>query len=331
MRESPLHPEFADLQGKVHYVAERIRGREWSSSCPQCGGEPHKHGEWPDRFRMWIAASSKHGVTLGWCRACDFKWTPKKDYKADPAKIEQWRRERIAEEERRKAEAETALQHLRNEHKWQTYYNNLLDSPAGQASWWAAGFTNEYFWQEWGFGYDPHHEFWYDDGGWKLHTTATQTIPVRNLQGEIVNIKHRLAETIPNRTHDKYRMEYRVGIEPLFMANLELKNNAETVWLIEGEKKAGITFITLDNPSVQMIGLPASPSDELLSAIGGKVIYYAPDPDVNQKLRQRVYTNFKGRDLRVIETPDKIDDWILRNAINKSELQTLAGQARRIR
>ena len=143
MRESPLHPEFADLQGQVHYVVERIRGREWSSSCPKCGGEPHPRGEWPDRFRMWIAASSKHGVTLGWCRACDFKWTPKKEYKPDPAKIEQWRQERIAEETRRKEEAETALAHLRNEHKWQAYYKTLSENTDGQHHWWAAGFTEE--------------------------------------------------------------------------------------------------------------------------------------------------------------------------------------------
>jgi len=183
--------------------------------------------------------------------------------------------------------------------------------------------------KEWGLGYDPCHEFWYDDGGWKLHTTATQTIPARNLQGEIVNIKHRLLEPMPDGT--KYRMEYRVGIEPLFMANLEKKNNADITWLIEGEKKAGITFITLDNPDVQMIGLPKSPSDELLSAIGGKTLFYVPDPDVTPRFRKRVFENFKERDLRVIETPDKIDDWILRNLVTKQDLQTLAAQARRIR
>lgn len=329
MRESPLHPEFADLQNQVHYVTERIRGREWSSSCPKCGGEPHPHGEWPDRFRMWIAASSKHGITIGWCRVCDFKWTGKKEYKPDPARIEQWRQERIAEETRRKTEAEQALAHLRNEHKWQSYYAYLLESPAGQASWWAAGFTNEFWWQEWGLGYDSAHEFWYDDGGWKKHITPTQTIPVRNLQGEIVNIKHRLETPMPNGT--KYRMEYRVGIEPVFMANLEKKNGADTVWLVEGEKKAGVTFVTLDNPEVQIIGLPKSPSDELLSAISGKVLFYIPDPDVSTRWRKRVCDNFKGRDLRLIETPDKIDDWILRNAINKTDLQTIASQARRIR
>lgn len=331
MRESLLHPEFQELNGIVHYVQEAIRGREWSSSCPYCGGEPHKSGEWPNRFRMFPSHSSKRGITIGWCRICGEKWLPKKEYRPDPVKIEQWRQERIAQETRRKEEAETALAHLRNEHKWQAYYAYLLESPAGQASWWSAGFTDEFWWQEWGLGFDSAHEFWYDDGGWKKHTTATMTIPVRNLQGEIVNIKHRLLEPMPDYHKTKYRMEYRVGIEPVFMANLEKKNGADVVWIVEGDKKAGITFITLDNPNIQMIGLPNSPSDELLSAIGGKTIYYVPDPDVSQKLRQRVFDNFKGRDLRMIETPDKIDDWILRNAITKPDLQTIATQARRIR
>jgi hypothetical protein len=331
MRESMLHPEFADLQGQVHYVQERIRGREWSSSCPKCGGEPHPHGEFPDRFRMWISASSKRGITIGWCRVCDFKWTPRREYKPDPAKIEEWRQERIAEEVRRKAEAEVALCHLRDEHKWQTYYQTLTENQDGQSHWWGAGFVNEFWWGEWGFGYDPAHEFWYDDGGWKKHVTDTMTIPVRNMLGEIVNIKHRLINPMPDRSSTRYRMEYRVGIEPVFIANLEKKNDAEVVWLVEGEKKAGITFIAYDNPSVQILGLPKSPSDELLQSINGKKIYYVPDPDVAPKWRNRIIQNFSGRDVRVVEIVDKIDDWIIRNSITKENLQTLAEQARRIR
>ena len=162
-----------------------------------------------------------------------------------------------------------------------------------------------------------------------MHTTPTLTIPVRNLQGEIINIKHRLLEPIPDGT--KYRMEYRVGIEPIFMANLEKKNEAESVWIVEGEKKAGITFITLDDPETQMIGLPKTPSDELLQAIGGKIVYYIPDPDVSPRWKKRIYDNMKGRDLRLIELPDKVDDFIIRNDWNKSNLQTVMAQARRIR
>ena len=98
MRESQLPPEFIELSGQVQYVRERVRGKEWSSSCPKCGGSPHSHGEFPDRFRMWT--KSKIGKPFGWCRACDYKWTSERDYKPDPEKIEQWRQERITEEKK---------------------------------------------------------------------------------------------------------------------------------------------------------------------------------------------------------------------------------------
>mgnify|MGYP003440847534 CR=1 FL=1 len=104
MKDSPLPLEFAELSGKVFYVRERIRGREWSSSCPKCGGIPHQNGQFPDRFRMWT--KSKIGKPFGWCRACNYKWTSERDYKPDPARIEAWRQERLEYERQRKAEAE---------------------------------------------------------------------------------------------------------------------------------------------------------------------------------------------------------------------------------
>jgi len=162
MRESSLPLEFVELQGKVSYVRERMRGKEWSSSCPKCGGIPHQNGELPDRFRMW--PKSKIGKPFGWCRACGYKWTSEKDYKPDPAKIEQWRQERLAEEQRIKAEAETAIKLLTDKHKWDEYYSWLMSDGVAAAYWKGAGIEDSYWWGEWKLGFDPMHTILLDTG-----------------------------------------------------------------------------------------------------------------------------------------------------------------------
>jgi hypothetical protein len=329
MRESVLHPEFADLQGKVHYVVERIRGKQWSSSCPFCGGEPHSSGEWPNRFVMYPASSSKHGITIGWCRCCNGKWFPTHEYKLDPEKLELWRQDRIRRLEQDLAETQKALSFLRNEHRWSTYYTNLQENPLGQSAWIGAGILEEFWWNEWQLGYDPEHVFWYDRGVWQKHVTPTMTIPVRNLQGEIINIKHRAMNPYMDDNANRYRMEYKTGLEPCFIGNLS-QLECDTTWLVEGEKKAACTFIGVDRPDHQVIGLPKSPSEELVRSIPSKTIIYVPDPDVEPNMKRRILSACKGKEFRVISLPDKIDDWAIRVSATKQHFTSLLSSSRRI-
>lgn len=327
MRESPLPPELAELSGVVHYVRERIRGKEWSSSCPKCGGSPHSHGEFPDRFRMWT--KSKIGKPFGWCRACDYKWSSERDYKPDPARIEQWRQERIAEETRRKEEAEQAIKLLTDVHKWDVYYSWLQSDGIAADYWRGAGISDEYWWNEWKLGYDPMHSFWFDGGarGWVEHKTATATIAARDITGRIINIKHRLINPFEG---IKYRMEYRTNTEPIFIANLDLIGKADYILKCEGEKKGAVTWLTLDSAKVQAYGLPATPSDEMLEAIKGKVVIDIIDPDVKPSIRERTREIYKDIDYRTVSLPMKIDDMILAGRIDKSELRGILKQARRV-
>lgn len=329
MRESPLHPDFYDLQGSVHYIVERIRNKEWSSSCPSCGGEPHPTGEWPDRFRMWPAKSSKVGVSLGWCRACGYKWTQKQDYKADPEKLERWRQERIEEEKRRQAETERALEILRDAKQWEAYTQTLEFSDEGREYWKRAGICNDVWWYQWGLGWDHAHEFWCDVGGkWQKHITPTATIAERNLDGEIVNIKHRLI--VPQPDGVKYRMEYKTGIEPVFFTNLFLGNNAEKAMILEGEKKAAVSWLTLDDSDFQAFGLPKNPSPEMLQAIKAKAIYYFPDPDITRETAWKVAKEFQGHDFYIVRLPEKVDDMILESGLDSRWLAGTLREARKV-
>ena len=326
MKDSPLPPEFVELSGKVAYVRERIRGKEWSSSCPKCGGVPHSHGEFPDRFRMWT--KSKIGKPFGWCRVCNYKWTSEKDYRPDPARIEAWRLERIEHEKQIKAEAEQAIKNLTEVHKWESYYSWLAADKIAAEYWISAGIEDAYWWGEWRLGYDPAHVFWYDTGeGWKQHQTATATIPVRDITKRIINIKHRLITPTPDGC--KYRMEYKTNIEPVFIANLDIEN-PDYIIKCEGEKKAAVSFLTIDSAKIQVYGLPKSPSDEMLSAIKAKHIIDIVDPDVTNKDIERTAEAYTDIDYRIIRLPEKIDDFILRGNITKEDMQNMIKQARKI-
>lgn len=323
MKESPLPLEFQELLGKVHYVRERTRGKEWSSSCPQCGGEPHKTGQFPDRFRMW--PKSKVGVPFGWCRACGYKWTSEKDYRPDPEKIEAWRRARLEYETQVKEQAEQAIAHLTDAHKWKSYYSWLCTDQIAASYWIEAGIRDEFWWNEWQLGYDPSHTFWYDDGGWREWVTPTATIPVRDITGRIINIKHRLLKPLPDGT--KYRMEYKTNTEPIFIANLEKKNYDVTV-LCEGDKKAAVTFLTIDSPNIQVYGLPKSPSEEMLKAVQTKRMVDILDPDI--KNNDRKANLYKDVDYRVLRLPYKVDDMIQTANLSRDDVRGMIRQARKV-
>ncbi len=319
-----LPPEFAELN--VEHVARKGKGH-YTSSCPECGSAGHYGSDLPDRFCMWDASASKIGKPFGWCRKCGYKWwAGKGGGEIDPLKVEQWRQERIAEEERRKLDAEQALKLLRDERAWKSYYSWLKTDAIAKRHWRAAGFTEPYWWREWGLGYDPAHEFWWSDGArLRKHITPTMTIAMRNLAGEIINVKHRLLTPQPNGV--KYRMQYRTYQEPLFMANLELKNTADRVVICEGEKKAGVFFQVYDDPAIQVFGLPLTPSEELLSSIHAKHILYIPDPDATQQQIWRIIKNTKADTKRVLRLFDKVDDLIVEHKLGTDWLRRVSKQA----
>ena len=58
MNGDQLPPEFMALIGQVDYI-HKVSENEYHSSCPNCGGELHSDGSWPDRFVMW--RSSRRG------------------------------------------------------------------------------------------------------------------------------------------------------------------------------------------------------------------------------------------------------------------------------
>jgi len=246
MRESPLPPQWAFLQGRVHYIQQHTP-TEWSSTCPECGGDVHPSGEWPDRCRLF---ADEHPRL--WCRHCGLVAYPDqygdKGYTPPTTQeLERFRQERIAAEEARKRSAERALALLQDQRLWERYYSQA--GKVGREYWERRGIPG--CWQDfWQLGYIEQREFFIDGAP---YYTPTATIPLF-AQGDVLNIKHRLIDP-PRQGKDKYRYEISGQPAPMFLCDPD-KSIAGHVIAIEGEIKAAVTFARLDDPNVTMVGLP---------------------------------------------------------------------------
>ena len=319
-RVSSLPPEFAEIADRVYYIQERVHGSEWSGSCPSCGGEIHQNGEWPDRCKFWPRSTKAGGKPLAWCRVCGWKWTLKKEVIVDPSKLEEMKKAREKAEAVHELAIKTARVRVQREKKWMVYHNLLAGIPKAEIAWQEAlgidGFQLDDLAKYWRLGASINHDFWTPNGDEKfvLHRSNTLTIPVTDLNGKCINIKHRLCKVGADGV--RYRQEYRGTGEAIFIANRSLLNNGDWAIVAEGEKKAMVAFITTNlNERLQVFGMPLSPSLELLESIKANHIVYIPDPDAFEKeyTINRVIGAWARRDFRVVKLPNKLDDYILAN------------------
>jgi len=311
MRDAALPVEFSALLGRVSNV-NRVSSAEWSSSCPQCGGAPHKDGSYPDRFRMWTKANGKNKV-MGWCRRCSYVWFPTFEKPMSKEEFEAWRKEQLAIERERKLAAERAIALLQSQKIWVQYHSRLNTWAIETLTGW--GISPK--WQEyWQLGlmedYTVH-------GKEEYHSPAI-TIPVWQLGGAVSNVKLRVLN--PKNSNDRYRSLYKTGEGQPFVAWNRTK--FDDCLIVEGEKKAMVTAIH-SKRDVQIIGVPTkTPSKEMLQKFSmyGK-IYLCLDPDASQEEKGinalTRMANMLGRErVAVIKLPGKIDDLIVQHGLNVS-------------
>lgn len=307
MRTTVLPTEFSSLQSKIDYIRQWTSD-EWSSSCPQCGGQPHKDGSYPDRFRMWTNASGKNKV-MGWCRRCGYIWFPNNDKPISKEEFDRWRSEQIAREEQRKKEAENAIQLLRSQKIWEQYHLALKQSAYGISVVESWGITRP--WAElWKIGFIQDYTVHSKDG--EYHKPAI-SIPVWQMDGSIGNVKVRVID--PKNSNDRYRKVYKTGQDSLFWTE---PKRFDTCLLVEGEKKAMVCR-TKTIKGIQVVGLPTkTPNIEMLRQLDSfKKMYVCLDPDATEdgSLDRLVKSLGKFR-TNVITLPDKIDDMINGNSLN---------------
>lgn len=112
MRESALPPQWTCLTGKVRYVQQHSP-TEWSATCPECGGDVHPSGEWPDNCRLF---TGEHPFL--WCSYCGLLAYP--DQYGDSAytrpstqELQKFRQKQIDREEAALRSADQAIAFLR--------------------------------------------------------------------------------------------------------------------------------------------------------------------------------------------------------------------------
>lgn len=319
MRRAHLPPEFVGLRNTLTYVQKQT-AREYSSECPKCGGTPHRDGEWPDRFRLF-----DDGKIRGWCRKCNFLWFPDMEDDWEPLtdeERERFRKERERKERARKRSAERALRNLRQEEFWKACHEALTRQ--GRKYWETRGIPE--FWQDyWRLGWQEQYEVFYRS---EKHYTPTATIPFFSEGWTFEYLKHRLIN--PPAKHYKYHNEIRHIPTPIYRTEPD-KAVGDHVIAVEGEIKAMVTYITLDDPDLTVVGLPGTnpPEGELETLSDAERVTLVFDPGADAEAR-RVAEQL-GRDrCRLLIPPMDIDDAIRYAGLGKAEVRNWIRQAERV-
>jgi hypothetical protein len=156
--------------------------------------------------------------------------------------------------------------------------------------------------------------------------TPTLTIPILNEQRQVLNIKHRLLK--PQKPNDKYRPERSgLGSFPPFLAVPEMGYDGSLIIVTEGEIKAMVTWASLSEGDIQVIGVPGRTQFKAIAEpLKGKNVVVIPDPGAERD----AYDFAKGIKARYLPMPDKIDDYILSMGMKSNGVYSLIRQARRV-
>lgn len=296
---------------------------EWSSECPQCGDYGHVGGGKPDRFRMFIDGSPR-----GWCRGCgffEFAETNGKKLTQQEVAIINTERTRMANEERVRLKEKIAQ--LERNAEWRGYHDHMDDE--NRQLWRDAGIDNPY--QDWWeLGYNPSLTYWHND---TPQTTPALTIPFfGNGNGHVLNVQSRLLEPVD--PDDRYR--FTKGLPPpLFFPERDTIEHNKSILLVEGAKKAMVTYLFLGN-KYWVIGLPNqyitdTQGREIRSLSNENIVVVCLDPNVsNATLERNVHTLGNKADVRIASVPGKIDDLFVKHGASAAAVDSFITQARSV-
>lgn len=302
----------------------RVTRNEYVGPCPlKCGMQGR------DRFHVWADKGNY------WCRQCgsngfldefDKDWRPDAhDIARLAAQAKLAAKQREAEE---RAEEELLVKELNEDEPWITYYENLRGNSYGRLVWDRHGIPIQ-FQDYWQLGLDLKRKFW-DYKDQVEYTSPTLAIPIfEAVTRRCMNVRHRILK--PHRENDKYRPE-RAGLPSYpFVANVD-EPIANKVLLVEGEKKAMVSWITAADARLQVIGIPGKSFLYVIAELMCDVdpLYVCLDPDVESNVAREFAEDFGKERTRLIELPEKIDDLILKYKLDKKWILGMMNKARRI-
>ena len=306
--------EFSNIGLPGPYIKKG--NNEFAMPCPKCGGK--------DRFVVWTDRPYPNWNYL--CRTCtpDGEWLDDlfpeikdKNWKISPQerakRAAEYAREREESLKREIEKAQLVLKELQEARSWLRYHEQLDDFAKGLYE--QRGIP-EFFQEFWKFGYSADKLFISDGEEWH---TPTLTIPIFEPGWNCINVRHRLLNH--KKLNDKYRPD-RSGLPAaLYVADPDKKIENKT-FLVEGEFKAMTTFVTIDDPGMQVIGIPGKNCKlDLLNKMKNcDPVYICLDPDAKKEAQE--IANIIGRSRsRVVNLPGKIDDMINEGILDKEKLK----------
>ena len=276
------------MQRRWGLTAKRT-GKEWHSGCMVCGG----------RDRM--ITFSNGGFFCRKCNAKGFLDDDKKNFKPDPILMQKWRDEIQSEK----------------------------DAQAAKDSEWCKGFKAGYL-QGWHDGMNAANRIWWNEQGISNHLVdkynlgflpakriqtehgeieiPAYTIPVVDLlTGDPLNIQYRLVDAPEGVA--KYRQEFGISAREFYAETCTGELEPDAAIVLEGAKKAIVTYDHLDG-AIQVVGLPGcSPSDAIVERLKHySRIWIALDPGAEraaQRLKEKL------PQARVMNLPGKPDDLMI--------------------
>lgn len=221
----------------------------------------------------------------------------------------------------KREEYEKALGDLRRARSWEIYCTNRENNDAARELWRNRGIPDD--WQNyWSLGYDPDFAYKHDD---QLYHSPSLTIPIFNGGDQPVNIRHRLLQPID--PQDKYRPD-RPGLKALpFVADPVRVDLTDKALVVEGEIKAMVSYLWLNDDAFQVYGIPGKSSfGDLAARLKDRQVWILFDPDASDKARDAALQV----DGRIIELTMKIDDALNGGMLNRAGLRTLMDMARKV-
>lgn len=282
-------------------------GRDlWACFTGDCGG-----GDVIDFVQKWRGWDFK--------QSCEFLGG---SVQSDPVEMKRLADERMErariELEQKQAQYEAARRELQFAEKHLLYHNTMGAWARGM--WMTAGLDEGM--QDF-FTLGACEDFVINDG----YHTPTLTIPIFDEQRNLLNIKHRLVK--PQKENDKYRPERAgLGAFPPFLAIPEMGFDGGLIIVTEGEKKAMVTWASLNEADIQVIGVPGRTQfKNIADKLKSKNVIVIPDPGAERD----AYDFAKSVQARYLPIGEKIDDYIIETGINSNGLYSLIkNQSRRV-
>lgn len=298
----PIHGGHDTTAFAIYHDGGRDK---WKCHSDECGG-----GDAIDFVMKWRGYDFK--------RACEFLGG---DVQSDPVEMERLAHVRVEnkrkELEDKRNEYEAALRELQVAQK-HLYYHNTKKQWATEM--WAVRGLDEGMQSFFTLGACED----FDIGGYH---TPTLTIPILDEQRSLLNIKHRLIN--PQKPNDKYRPERSgLGTFPPFLAIPEMGFDGGLIIVTEGEIKAMVTWASLSESDIQVIGVPGRTQfKNIKDKLINKNVVVIPDPGAEKD----AYDFAHSINARYLPVSEKIDDYILQTEIKPNDLYRLfSTQARRV-